>query len=87
MEYELKLASRSFNNESQAKDVYGAITKKDSDLVVCYVPSPKMAHVVLRALNGQKIAIEESDSKVSIGLMAVCQKLIPISVKLPKMAF
>ena len=50
--YELLLASRSECNESEAKDVFGAIVRQSTDVVVCYVPNQRQADLVLAALNG-----------------------------------
>ena len=52
MKLELKKADRSFNNESEAKDVYGAIVREGTDEVLCYVPNEKMAQLMKHALEG-----------------------------------
>ena len=52
MKFELKRADRSFNNESEAKDVFGAIVKSGTDEVICYVSNERMAQFMKHALEG-----------------------------------
>jgi hypothetical protein len=54
MKYKLLLASRSTCNESIGKDTYGCIVKKNTDIVICYVPNHKQAKLVLNALRSYK---------------------------------
>ena len=51
--YEIMLASRSSDNESESKGVYGAIVESGSDVIVCYVPNQRQATKVLAILNSR----------------------------------
>ena len=57
MSYELKLASRSWSNESEGKDMFGCI-EDECGRVVCYFPTRKMFED-----HAERIKIELEESK------------------------